>query len=41
MKNWIDPPLDLHCAKRLWRTKIHQLLSDKKNLKEIGTTAEK
>eukprot|EP00903_Cladosiphon_okamuranus_P016353 g15081.t1 len=41
VKDWSDPPLHLHCAKRLWRKKVDEILEDNKNLKDIGTTAEK
>lgn len=41
VKDWDDPPLHLHCAKRVWRTKIDEILAAKKLYKDIGTTAEK
>ncbi|CAB1105735.1 unnamed protein product [Ectocarpus sp. CCAP 1310/34] len=41
VKDWIDPPLHLHCAKRLWRAKVDEILTSKQNLKDIGTTAQK
>ncbi|CAB1101708.1 unnamed protein product [Ectocarpus sp. CCAP 1310/34] len=41
VKDWTDPPLHLHCAKRLWRAKVDEILREKKILKDIGTTAEK
>ncbi|CAB1106989.1 unnamed protein product [Ectocarpus sp. CCAP 1310/34] len=41
VKGWSDPPLPLHCAKRLWRAKVDEILACKQNLKDIGTTAEK
>ncbi|CAM9987231.1 unnamed protein product [Pylaiella littoralis] len=41
VKDWIDPPLHLHCAKCLWRAKVDEILASKQNLKDIGTTAQK
>eukprot|EP00903_Cladosiphon_okamuranus_P005623 g5592.t1 len=41
VKDWNDPPLHLYCAKRLRRTKVNEILADKQDLKDIGTTAEK
>ena len=41
VKDWEDPPLHLVCAKRVWRKTVEDILEEKKEYKDLGTTADK
>lgn len=41
VKDWVDPPLHLVCSKLDWRKTINEFLRQKKQLHDLGSTAEK